>query len=206
MTNWWESLSELQRIFAFIGVPATLVLIVQTVLLFFGIGDGDVDVDADIDVDGIDPGDIGEAGDGGLALFSVRGIVAMLCIAGWTGIVFADFGLPDALCVVLAAVCGIAALFGMAYLLKGVSKLQSSGNIQLGSAIGKVGEVYIPIPAAGEGKGKISITVQDRLIEIDAISSDDSQIKTGDSVRVVSVNEAGLAVVERIMTAKNITK
>ena len=203
MTNWWESLTELQHIFAFIGIPATLVLIVQTVLLFFGIGDGDVDVDADIDVDGIDPGEI-DTGDGGLALFSVRGIVAMLCIAGWSGIVFVDFGLPNALCVVLAAVCGIAALFGMAYLLKGVSKLQSSGNIQLGSAIGKVGEVYIPIPAAGEGKGKISITVQDRFIELDAISNGDSPIKTGDSVRVVSVNEAGLAVVERIMTAKQI--
>lgn len=202
MTNWWESLTALQHIFAFIGIPATLVLVVQTVLLFFGIGDGDVDVDADIDVDGIDIGEAG--GDGGLALFSVRGIVAMLCIAGWSGIVFVDFGFSNTLSVVLAAVCGIAALFGMAYLLRGVSKLQSSGNIQLGSAIGKVGEVYIPIPAAGEGKGKISITVQDRFIELDAISNGDSPIKTGDSVRVVSINEAGLAVVERIMTAKQI--
>lgn len=200
MTNWWESLTELQHIFAFIGIPATLVLIVQTVLLFFGIGDGDVDTD--FDPDGIDIGEAG--GDGGLALFSIRGIVAMLCIAGWSGIVFVDFGLPNALSVVLAAICGIAALFGMAYLLRGVSKLQSSGNIQLGSAIGKVGEVYIPIPSAGNGKGKISITVQDRFIELDAISSDDSPIKTGDSVRVVSINESGLAVVERIMTAKQI--
>ncbi len=197
MTKWWESLTGLQQIFAYIGIPATLVLIVQTALLFFGIGDGDMDIDAD----GIDIGEA-EMGDGGLALFSVRGIVAMFCIAGWSGIVFVDFGLPSAVAVILAAVCGIAALVGMAYLLKAVSKLQSSGNIQLGSALGKVGEVYIPIPAAGHGRGKISITVQDRYIELDAISTGDFPIKTGDSVRVVSINEAGLAVVEKIIIAE----
>lgn len=193
MTAWLESLPTLQLIFAFIAIPATLVLLVQTVLLLIGMGDAD----ADFDPDGIDIGEAAE-GDGGLALFSVRGIVAMLCIAGWSGVVFVDIGLPDAVSILFAAACGIAALVGMAYLMKAVMKLQHSGNIQLGAAIGKVGEVYIPIPAKGEGRGKISINVQERLIEVDAISKGEAPLKTGDTVRVVSTDESGLVVVEKI--------
>ena len=194
MAAWWNSLTGLQQVFACIGIPATLVLIVQTVLVLFGIG-GD-EADADIDPDGFD---VGDAGDGGLVLFSVRGIVAMFCVAGWSGVVFVDLGIAPILCVFLAILCGSAALFGIAYLMKAVLKLQSNGNIQIGSAVGKTGEVYIPIPAKGQGRGKINITVQDRFIEIDAITRAEETLKTGETVRVVSTDEAGLVVVEKVI-------
>ncbi len=197
MFAWWDSLSGLGQIFACIGIPATLILIVQTVLLFFGIGDGE-GADVDVDSDGFD---ISEAanGDDGLTLFTVRGIVAMFCVGGWSGIVFLDLGLGSALSIFLSVVCGVAALVGIAYLMKAVMKLQSSGNIQLGLALGKIGEVYIPIPAKGKGRGKINITVQDRFMEIDAISAGDEELKTGDTVRVVATDESGLVVVERVV-------
>ncbi|MBQ8551343.1 MAG: hypothetical protein IJ428_00860 [Clostridia bacterium] len=198
MFAWWDSLTVLQQVFACIGIPATLILIVQTVLLMFGIGDGE-GADADIDPDGFDVGEAAAAGDDGLTLFTVRGIVAMFCVGGWAGIVFVDLGLSNILSILLASVCGIAALVGIAYLMKAVLKLQSSGNIRLGSALGKVGEVYIPIPPNGEGRGKISITVQDRLIEVDAISESTEPLKTGETVRVVSTNESGLVVVEKVV-------
>jgi len=194
MAAWWNSLTGLQQVFACIGIPATLVLVVQTVLVLFGIG-GD-EADSDIDPDGFD---VSDAGDGGLVLFSVRGIVAMFCVAGWSGIVFIDLGLTPVLSIFLAILCGAAALFGIAYLMRAVLKLQSNGNIQLGAAVGKIGEVYIPIPPKGQGRGKINITVQDRFIEVDAISGGEETLKTGETVRVVSTNEAGLVVVERVI-------
>ncbi len=194
MSAWWNSMTGLQQVFACIGIPATLVLVVQTVLLLLGIGD---DADSDIDTDGIDIGEA--AGDDGLALFSVRGIMAMLCVAGWAGIAFIDLGLPTPVAIFLAIVCGVAALFGIAYLMKAVLKLQSSGNIQLGSAVGKTGEVYIPIPPKGQGRGKINITVQDRFIEVDAVSASEDTLKTGETVRVVSTDEMGLVMVERVI-------
>ena len=202
MFAWWDSLTALQQGFAIVAIPATLVLVVQTVLLFFGIGDGDgdvdVDVDTDVDVDGVD---ISEAasGDDGLTLFTVRGIVAMFSVGGWAGVVFVDMELNPTLSILLAAVCGVAALFAIAYLMKAVLRLQSSGNIQLGYAIGKTGEVYIPVPPRGEGRGKITINVQDRLIEVDAISGGEDAFKTGETVRVVSVDESGLVVIERVI-------
>lgn len=195
MADWWTGLTDLQHIFAFIGVPATLVLIVQTVLLFFGIGDGD---DIDIDGDGIP--DI-ETGDDGLTLFSIRGIVGMLCIGGWSGIVFVDLGLSNQVAILLSALCGLAALFGIAYLMKAVLKLQSSGNIQLGSAVGKTGQVYIPIPAKGIGRGKVHIVVQDRYIEVEAVTDSDEPLRTGETVRVVSTDDMGLVMVERVIKA-----
>ncbi|MBQ8249640.1 MAG: hypothetical protein IJY93_07150 [Clostridia bacterium] len=197
MFAWWDSLTGLQQVFACIGIPATLVLVVQTVLLMFGIGDGD-GADADVDPDGFD---IGEAasGDDGLTLFTVRGIVSLFCVAGWSGIVFVDLGLGNTLSIFLALICGIAAMIGIAYLMKAVLKLQSSGNIQIGLALGKVGEVYIPIPPKGEGRGKINITLQDRFVEVDAISGSDEGFKTGDTVRVVSADESGLVVVEKVV-------
>ena len=192
MANWWNSLTDLQRIFAFIGIPATLVLIVQTILLLFGIGDGDDPTD--IDGDGIPDGG---TGDDGLTLFSVRGIVGMFCIAGWSGIVFIDLGLSSATAIVLALLCGAAALFGIAYLMKAVLKLQSNGTLQLGSAVGKTGQVYIPIPPKGTGRGKINIVVQDRYVELDAVTDSEDTLRTGETVRVISTDEMGLVMVER---------
>ena len=197
MFELWDGLTALQRVFACMAIPATLVLAVQTVLLMFGIGDGE-GADADIDPDGLDVAEAA-SGDNGLTLFTVRGIVAMFCVGGWAGIAFSAIGLPAPISIALAFVFGIGALVGIAFLMKAVLKLQSSGNIQIGSAVGKVGEVYIPIPAKGEGKGKINITVQDRFIEVDAISCGDTGFKTGDTVRVVSCSEAGLVVVEKVV-------
>lgn len=193
MNGWWNSLTDIQRIFACIGIPSTLVLVIQTVLLFFGIGDGD---DFDIDGDGISDFD---TGDGGLSLFSIRSVVGMLCIAGWSGIVFIDLGLSNGISVFLSLVCGVATLFGIAYLMKAVLKLQSSGNIELGSAVGKTGQVYIPIPAKGTGRGKINLVVQDRYIEVDAVTNSEETLKTGETVRVVSTDDMGLVMVEKII-------
>ena len=197
MNTWWSSLTDLQRIFAFIGIPATLVLVVQTVLLLFGISGGHDD-SCDLDGDGI-PDDLESGHDDGLTLFSVRGIVSMFCVAGWSGIVFVDFGMGTFETIILSAICGVAALFGIAYLMKAVLKLQSNGNIELGTAVGKTGQVYIPIPPKGMGRGKINITVQDRFIEVDAITASEDTLKTGEAVRVISTDENGLVMVERVV-------
>ena len=55
MTEWWEALSSLGKVFACIAIPATLVLLIQTILSIIGLSgsDGDADVpDGGIDIDG----------------------------------------------------------------------------------------------------------------------------------------------------------
>ena len=54
MRIWWESLTLLQRVFACIAIPSTLLLIVQLVLSLVGLGDHEGDLDHDGVPDGID--------------------------------------------------------------------------------------------------------------------------------------------------------
>jgi hypothetical protein len=192
MINWWNELDLIQQIFALIALPSTVLIIIQTVLLLIGIGgESDTDVDVD-DVDGID------LPDDGLAIFSVRGILSMLCITGWVAVALLETSLPAGVSIGIAIACGIATLIGMAFLMRAINKLQSSGNIDVGNCIGKIAEVYIPVPAAGSGSGKVNLTVQEKFSEFTAITTAGEQLKTGSYVRVVAVNEAGVLVVEPI--------
>ena len=191
MLNWWNSLIPAQQILALIAIPSTLILLIQTVMVLFGFADGGDggDVDADDVLDG-------DSDDGGLGLFSIRGIVAMLCIMGWSGVALLETSLPKTVSLLIAFLLGLATLLGMALLMKAVYRLQSSGNIDLGHAIGKVGQVYIPIPAGGKSSGKVNLTVQEKLTECDAITVCDETLVTGSYVRVTAVGEGGVLVVE----------
>ena len=182
-----------QQILALIAIPSTLILIIQTVMVLIGFGDGGDggDVDADDIMDG-------DTDDGGLGLFSVRGIVSALCIMGWSGVALLETSLSMAISLSLAFLFGVLTLFAIALLMKAIYRLQSSGNIDYGNAIGKVGQVYIPIPADGKAGGKVSITVQEKLIECDAICLGETSIATGSYVRVTAVGEGGILLVEPV--------
>lgn len=199
MIAWWNSMDLIGQIMALIAIPSTLVLVAQTILLLFGIGGDDADADG-IDLTG--NGEVDTPGDGGpdgLALFSIRGIMAMAAVGGWSGLVMHEAGINTTVTVVLACAFGFIALVGTAYLMKISMKLQNDGTINLGYAIGKVGTVYIPIPETMKGIGKINITIQERLIEANAMTTADRKLTTGESVRVVATDESGILVVEPII-------
>ena len=142
----------------------------------------------------------GDTPDAGLSFFTLRGIVSMFCIMGWSGLVFLDkeMGMSVGLGVAISVALGLLTLFLVALAMKGISKLQSSGNLDLRNAIGKVGQVYLTIPADGASAGKVNLTVQEQFKEFSAITTAKEPIKTGQYVRVVSVSEAGILLVEPI--------
>ncbi len=198
MIEWWNNMDTVGQIFALIAIPSTLVLVIQTVLLLFGIGGDDIDSDG-VDITGNGVGDTpGDGGGDGLALFSLRGIMAMAAVGGWSGLVMYEAGINITVTVILAVAFGFITLVGIAYFMNLAMKLQANGNIELGYAIGKVGTVYIPIPADMKGSGKINLTIQERFIEVDAVTKCDRKLATGESVRVVATDETGLVVVEPI--------
>lgn len=193
MINWWNGLELVQQIFALIAIPSTALLIIQTVLQLIGIGDDGIDLDGD----GIPDTDIDAASiDDGLTLFSVRGILSMLCITGWLGVGLLETSLPDWAAVLISVAAGIATLVGIAFLMRGILRLQSSGNIDISNAVGKVAQIYIPIPAAGLGSGKVTITLQEKFCEYSAITANSEALATGRYVRVVAVGDGDVLVVE----------
>lgn len=181
----------IQQIFALLAIPSTIVILVQTILLLIGLGDAGGD-GADFDSDGIPDG----ADSDGFALFSIRGIMTMLAVTGWSGMALAETALPEVVTVLISVGLGVIMLFVMAYLMKLISKLQSSGNIDIGNAIGKVAQIYIPVAPNGKGSGKVTLTIQEKFCEFSAITTASQTLKTGTYVRVVAVDESGTLVVE----------
>ncbi|MBE6542665.1 MAG: hypothetical protein E7672_09525, partial [Ruminococcaceae bacterium] len=134
MIEWWNNMDLIGQIYALIAIPATLVLLVQTVLLLFGMGGDDLDTDGvDLDIDGT--GDTpGDGGADGLVLFSLRGLMAMAAVGGWSGLVMHEAGINIVVTVFLSLAFGFIALVAIAYLMKLSLKLQSSGNFDIGYA------------------------------------------------------------------------
>ena len=64
MQAWWESLTALERVFACVAIPATLLLLIQLVTTLIGLGGHEGDTDGpDLDGDGV-PDDLDLDGDG----------------------------------------------------------------------------------------------------------------------------------------------
>ena len=180
MSEWWDGLTLLNQIFVTIAIPATLIMIIQSLMMFFGFG---FDSDADMDISDQTDFDADDASDG-LSLITVRGMVAFFSIGGWSGLVASTGGLPNVASIVIAFVACSLALIAIAYLFKVYLKLQISGNVKISNAVGKTGKVYIPIPANKSGTGQITILVQERLVQLSAITNENRILKTGEFVVV----------------------
>lgn len=215
-TNWWEGLTLLQQCFAVVAIPATVILLLQTVLLLFGLGGHDADhgeVDTDHDFDhgfdhDADHDFDHDAHDGahhaaGIRLFTLRGIVALFAVGGWLGVAMCDLGLSPVLAGLIAAAGGFAALVIAALVIKYALRLQENGNIAAKNAVAHTATVYIPIPAARSGCGKVTMNLQERFVEMEALTDCDRTLKTGETVQVVGVTDEDKLVVRPLSAVKN---
>ena len=164
----------------------------------------------DIDISGLDTdvnGDVCPQGDADmnvhvhgdftpLKLFTVQGIVAFFAVSGWVSIAAISGGMPPFLGLPLGVIAGFFAMYGIAKLIQLSRKLVENGTVDFRNAIGENATVYIPIPPNGEGEGKVTLTLQGRFMECEAVSYSREVLKTGTQVRVTDLNGETL-VVER---------
>ena len=54
-------------------------------------------------------------------------------------------------------------------------------------AVGLRADVYLRIPAARSGRGKVQVSVKGSVHEIDAVTDSDTEIATGGQVEIVEV-------------------
>ena len=76
-----------------------------------------------------------------------------------------------------------------------MGKLVESGTLDLTHAVGKTASVYLTIPAKGNGMGKVQIQFQG-LQTLDAVTNNDTEIKTGSIVTVKSIVNQEILLVE----------
>ena len=218
---WWQTLDLFSQIMYCVALPATLILLIQTVMIILGFGhsgaginpsdtsgfDGGADIDTDMsggDLDGnldtdMDYSDGSSPGDlGTLNFFTVQGVVTFLCVFGWSGILIYGFTGNIPLALILAFVLGAAAMYGVAKLIWASKKLAHNGTLNVRNMLGASGTVYLVIPAGGEGRGKVNISSGERFVEFDAVTEDHESLPDGTPVRVTDILGDNVLVVEKL--------
>lgn len=217
MQAWWEGIGLIQQVLYCIAIPSTLVLILQMILsMMGGANDGGVDVSdtsgldmpGEMDVDAAfdadlggeacdvcgevhDGGDVHDGGNpadfGNLKFLTLQTIVTFTTVFGWVGIVCVSAGLAVPVSMLIAVACGLAMMFVVAKLVQVSAKLAEDGTINLKNAVGETATVYLTVPPKGEGEGKVTMQLQGRFCEFDAVNADAAALATGTQVLVTDV-------------------
>ena len=190
MKEFFEGMSTLEQTYWGFALLGSVVFLIIFILTFIGGGDADMDADAS---------DF-EADDGGVGFqfFTFKNIVAFFTIFGWTGITCIDNGLSTGLTLILSIIAGLLMMVLTTSLFFWMHKLAESGTLKMKNAIGVIGEVYLPIGAKRSKMGKVQIKVQGSLRELEAITDNEEELKTGTMVKVTKIVSAELLLVETL--------
>lgn len=198
MADWWGSIDFFEKILWYIAIPFTVLFLIQMIMTFIGMGGEGGDTGDGGDGGDGDGGDGDEDGDGDstFRVFTVRNFIIFLTVFGWSGITLYNAGVNELLTVFLSVIIGVMVMLMVAFLFYSITRLAESGTLNINSAKGRTGEVYIPIPAKGTGVGKIQITLQGSLREMEAMTQGKA-IPRGEMVKVVDVIDNRLLLVEK---------
>jgi membrane protein implicated in regulation of membrane protease activity len=213
MQEWWENLCPLLRVLYCIAIPSTLVLVLQLVMAMIG-GHSDAGIDASdtsgldmdtdtmmADLDGNGIPDILESPDAGvhftdggnpadfgnLRFLTLQTIVTFLASFSWVSIIFVSSGMFVPLAVGIGVGCGLVMMLLVAKMVQMSRKLVENGAINLKNAIGETATVYVTVPPRNQGTGKITMQLQGRFGEFDAVSADNTTLGSGEQVLVTDV-------------------
>lgn len=137
-------------------------------------------------------------------VLSFRTVLIGLTFFGLTGKAAGASGFEPLPTLIIAIACGLGAMYGVYFLMRGLFHLTADGTERIARAVGEEGMVYLSIPANHSGVGKVHVPVQNRLVEYEAMTSGE-KLPTGTRVVVVNVLGSDRVEVEPIIEqARNI--
>jgi hypothetical protein len=169
-------------------------LVCQFLLSLIGFGDHhDTDADHDVhhDAGGHDAHDHHGHGDHPthsawfIGVLTFRTLVAALTFFGLTGLATAG-KLEQPLNFLVAIAGGVGAMFLVASLMRTLHKLKAEGTVRIQRAVGQPGTVYLGIPAQKAGAGKVTLSLQNRTVEYQAVTPYQA-LPTGSRIVVIGV-------------------
>jgi hypothetical protein len=168
-------------------------------------GDFGQDVAHDVGGDHADPASADHDPHGSTSIFrviSVRTVIAALAFFGLTGLAAdsADLSTPSTLILSLAA--GVGAMYAVHWLMQQLFRLRADGTVRLQRAIGATGTVYIKVPPREQGAGKVLLTLQNRTVELEAVTAGE-ELPTGTPVVVSRMAGTEIVQVERLAETGN---
>ena len=172
--------SPLMAVYFICAVFGSTLILLQMLLLMVGFG-GDADGDGDFSdsTDHTSSTDI-------FKVLSLRTIVAGIAFFGLGGLAGLTGGTSKPISVLIAVISGLIAVYVVYYLYLSVSKMRTDGSLSEKTLVGSSGSVYVRIPSAKSGSGKVLVTQQGRTVEYEAITAGE-ELKSGMPIVVVAV-------------------
>lgn len=192
---WWSTMSTLEQVLFILASSSTAIMIIFLIMMLLGFDSDEFDSGdvPDLDADGINDEPL--TGIAGLKVLTLRGALVFFAIGSWTSyLLVSSLGVLWGL--FIGVIVGVIAAYIQALAFRATLRLESSGNIDYNNAIGKIGSVYLRIPKKRLGKGKVSIIIQDRLTEVDAVTDQEDDLLPKASVEVVGLLDATTLIVK----------
>jgi hypothetical protein len=133
-------------------------------------------------------------------VLSFRTVMIGLTFFGLTGKAATASGFEQPWPLVVAIGCGLASMYAVFFLMRGLYRLTADGTERIGRSLGEEGTVYLTIPGQNSGAGKVHVPVQNRLVEYEAMTSGE-KIPTGARIVVVGILGPDRVAVEPIREA-----
>lgn len=178
----YNELSTMMQIFWGCAIVSSLIFAVQFLLTLFGLDHSDIDADIDFNTD--TDHDLGAGGS--LNLFSIKNLIGFLVGFGWAGVCFSSSISSPFWLTVVATLVGAIFVATFIFIYKQTRKLDQDGTFKIEECLGKTATVYLRIPGAENGKGKIQISINGSVLELDALTDDDD-IPSGQNVKVTEI-------------------
>jgi membrane protein implicated in regulation of membrane protease activity len=195
MQTWWAELSGISRFFYGMAAFCSVFFLWQIIGSFLGLsGDempGDTP-DADLSAE-VAHDSVAEASQA-FKLFSLRSLVTFFTLFSWGSALYTTGGRPSLLSMALASLWGLVGMAAVASVFYFMGKLTETGTRDIATCVGQSGEVYLDIPA--NGQGEIRILVNGTLDHVKARCASGASLKAGTPVRVVRVLNPNLVEVE----------
>jgi hypothetical protein len=187
----WPLLSEnpsgAEFAFWICAIGGTFFFLLRIAFFIIG-GMGSEDMDGHDGHDGHDAHDHADShSDFAFKLVSINSLSSFVMMFGWSGLTaIKEYGLTDGVAIFIALLVGFVTMTITAYMFVWAMKFVSTGaDFQIDQLIGKTAKVYQRIPA--KGLGKIQISVNDLMREIDAESTSGVDIDSFTPVQVDKV-------------------
>jgi hypothetical protein len=119
-------------------------------------------------------------------ILTFRTLVAALTFFGLAGRAASAAELEPASSLGLALAAGGVALLLVGWLMRSLYLLRADGTVRIQRAVGKSGTVYLPVPGSKAGVGKVQLNLQNRTMEYQAVTAQES-LPTGAKITVVAV-------------------
>ena len=120
-------------------------------------------------------------------MLNFQAIVAGIAVFGLSGLAATAGAFSTGVIVGIGALSAFVMMLAVAGVFSLMVNMDSDNTLRLEDAVGAMGTVYLSIPANNGGQGKVTVTLQQRLVEFAAVTKQEKALAAGDKIMIINV-------------------